>query len=78
MVGHAFWVFDFPRNLYEIDGDILWPFTNAFKMVYLNDILIFNQSWEENLHHIWQVLQTPQKQKLCANLEKCTFGIGEP
>ena len=55
--------------------DILWPFTNAFMVVYLDDIFIFNQSWEENLHHIQQVLQTLPKHKLCANLEKCTFGM---
>eukprot|EP00253_Pinus_taeda_P009630 PITA_09630 len=32
------------------------------------------QSWEEHLHHIRQVRQTLRKHKLCANLEKCTFG----
>eukprot|EP00253_Pinus_taeda_P016446 PITA_16446 len=55
--------------------DILRSFTNSFVVVYLDDILIFNQSWEEHLHHIRQVLQTLQQQKLCANLEKCTFGM---
>eukprot|EP00253_Pinus_taeda_P036442 PITA_36442 len=34
--------------------DILQPFTNAFEVVYLDDILIFSQSWEEHLHHIRQ------------------------
>ena len=55
--------------------DILWPFTNSFVVVYLDDILMFSQTWEENLHHIWQVLQTLRQHKLCANLEKCTFGM---
>jgi len=55
--------------------DILRPFTNSFVVVYLDDILIFSQSWEEHLHHIWQVLQTLRQQKLCANLEKSTFGM---
>ena len=32
--------------------DILWPFTDSFVLVYLDDILIFSQSWEENLHNI--------------------------
>jgi hypothetical protein len=54
---------------------ILRPFTNSFVVVYLDDILIFNQTWEEHLHHIRQVLQALRKQKLCANLEKCTFGM---
>ena len=55
--------------------DILRPLSNSFVVVYLDDILIFNQSWEEHLHHIQQVLQTLRKHKLCANLEKCTFGM---
>ena len=33
--------------------DILQPFTNALMVVYLDDILIFSQSLEEHLHHIW-------------------------
>eukprot|EP00253_Pinus_taeda_P030733 PITA_30733 len=32
--------------------DILQPFTNSFLVVYLDDILIFSQSWEEHLHYI--------------------------
>eukprot|EP00253_Pinus_taeda_P003466 PITA_03466 len=55
--------------------DILRPFTNSFLLVYLDDILIFGKSWEEHLHHIQQVLQTLWQHKLCANLEKCTFGM---
>ena len=55
--------------------DILHPFTNSFVVVYLDGILIFSQTWEENLHHIREVLQTLRQHKLCANLEKCTFGM---
>jgi hypothetical protein len=32
--------------------DILWPFTNYFVVVYLDDILIYNKTWEEHLQHI--------------------------
>eukprot|EP00253_Pinus_taeda_P008013 PITA_08013 len=32
--------------------EILRPFTNAFMVVYLDDILIFIQSWDEHLHDI--------------------------
>ena len=55
--------------------DILQLFTNVFVVVYLDDILIFIQSWEEHLHHIRQVLQTLRQHKLCAKLEKCTFSL---
>ena len=50
--------------------DILQPFTNSFVVVYLDDILIFSQTSEEQLHHIRQVLQTLRQHKLCANLYK--------
>ena len=32
--------------------EILWPFTNSIVVVYLDDILIFSQTWEKHLHHI--------------------------
>eukprot|EP00253_Pinus_taeda_P027665 PITA_27665 len=38
--------------LMRLMDDILHPFTNSFVVVYLDDILIFNQSWQEHLHHI--------------------------
>lgn len=55
--------------------NILRTFTSSFVVVYLADFLMFNKSWEEHLQHIRQVLQTLWQQKLCANLEKCTFDM---
>ena len=55
--------------------DILWPFTNSFGVVYLNDILIFSKSWAYHLRHIQQVLNTLRKHQLYTNLEKCSFGM---
>jgi len=64
-----------PATFMRMMDDILRPFTNSFVVVYLDDILIFSKTWEEHLHHIRQVLQTLRQHKLCANLEKCTFGM---
>ena len=55
--------------------DILQPFTNYFVVIYLDDILIFNRTWDEHLKHIQQVLSTLQQHKLYVNLEKCSFGM---
>eukprot|EP00253_Pinus_taeda_P031598 PITA_31598 len=64
-----------PATFMRLIDEISQPFTNSFVVVYLDDILIFIQSWEEHLDHIRQVLQTLRQHKLCANLEKCTFGM---
>ena len=47
-----------PETFMRMMDDILRPFTNSFLVVYLDEILIFSQTWEEHLHHIRQVLQT--------------------
>eukprot|EP00253_Pinus_taeda_P003464 PITA_03464 len=41
-----------PATFMRLMDDILQPFTNSFVVVYLDDILIFSQSWAEHLHHI--------------------------
>eukprot|EP00253_Pinus_taeda_P034013 PITA_34013 len=64
-----------PTTFMRLMDDILRPFTNSFVVVYLDDILIFSESWEGHLHDIKKVLQTQWQHKLCACLEKCTFGM---
>ena len=55
--------------------NLLRPFTNSFVVIYLDDIPNFNRSWEEDLQHIQQVLNTLRQHQLYANLEKCSFGM---
>jgi hypothetical protein len=55
--------------------NILWPFINNFVVVYLDDILIYNKTWDKHLQHIQWVMHTLQQHKLYANLEKCSFGM---
>jgi hypothetical protein len=64
-----------PTTFMRLMDDVLRPFTNSFVVVYLDDILIFNRTWEEHMRHIQQVLSTLRQHKLYANLEKCSFGM---
>jgi hypothetical protein len=47
-----------PATFMRMMDDILWPFTNYFLVVYLDDILIYNKNWVDHLQHIQQVLHT--------------------
>jgi hypothetical protein len=44
-----------PTTFMRLMDDVLRHFTNSFVVVYLDDILIFNENWEEHMHHIQQV-----------------------
>jgi hypothetical protein len=64
-----------PTTSMRLIDDALRPFTNSFLVVYLDDILIFNITWEEHIQHIHNVLSTLRHHTLYANLEKCSFGM---
>jgi hypothetical protein len=52
---------------------VLRAFIGKFVVVYFDDILIYKKSFEAHMNHIRQVLEEIRKEKLFANLEKCSF-----
>ena len=64
-----------PTTFMRMMDDILWPFTNTFVVVYMDDILIYSKTWAEHLQHIQQVLHTLRQHKLYANLEKWSLSM---
>eukprot|EP00253_Pinus_taeda_P033707 PITA_33707 len=48
-----------------------------FVLVFFDDILIYNRTWEEHLQHIETVLHILQEQQFYAKLSKCEFGLTE-
>lgn len=61
MVGNAIWAFQCTNHIYEV----LRPFIDSFVVVYLDDILVYNKSWE-----------TIQKWSRFMNLTKVRSFIG--
>ena len=44
-----------------------------YQMIYLDDILIANHTYEQHINTIRQVLQIPKQNKLWFNTHKCQF-----
>eukprot|EP00253_Pinus_taeda_P004842 PITA_04842 len=54
-------------------NDVVRPFIDSFVIVYLDDILVSSATWEGNISHLMQVMETLMKHQLLANLKKCEF-----
>eukprot|EP00253_Pinus_taeda_P027546 PITA_27546 len=48
-----------------------------FVLVFFDDILIYNRTWEEHLQHIKTILHILQEKQFYAKLSKCEFGLTE-
>lgn len=53
--------------------EVLSGYIQDFVMVYLDDIIIYSNSYEEHIHHLRLVLERLQLHGLHCSLNKCTF-----
>jgi hypothetical protein len=58
-------------------NDIFQKWFDDFMVVYINDILVYSGSMEENVEHLRKVFQRLKENKLYAKFEKCKFGVAE-
>jgi hypothetical protein len=66
-----------PTTFMQVMNDVFMPFLDDFVIVYLDEILIFNGTWDEHVRHVKKVLDTLQRENLYVKLSKCEFGKTE-
>ena len=52
---------------------VLHALIGIFVVVYFDDILIYNKNLDDHVVHLNSILNALRKEKLFANLKKCTF-----
>jgi len=58
-------------------NNILRSYLRKFVLVFFDDILIYNRTWEEHVTQLKQVLKTLIQHQFYANHKKCEFGERE-
>jgi hypothetical protein len=62
-----------PSTFMRLMNEVLRAFIGKFVVVYFDDILIYNKSYDAHLEHLRAVLNVLRDARLFGNLEKCTF-----
>ncbi len=66
-----------PSTLCILMNDIFQEWLDDFVVVYIDNILVYSNSMEEHVEHLWKVFQRLREKKLYAKFEKCEFGVVE-
>ena len=66
-----------PSTFQGLMNYIFKPFLRKFVLVFFDDILIYNKSWEEHVQQVDMVLQLLKDQQLYAKPSNFFFGVKE-
>ena len=74
MVSNApFGLIDAPSTFRRLMNHALRVFIGRFVVVYFDDILVYCKNLDKHIDHLHYVLIVLRKEKLYANLKKCSF-----
>ncbi|KAJ9687788.1 hypothetical protein PVL29_016309 [Vitis rotundifolia] len=62
-----------PSTFMRLMNHALCEFIGRFVVVYFDDILVYSKNLDEHINHLHCVLAVLRKEKLYANLKKCSF-----
>ena len=66
-----------PATFQSLMNDVFRGLLRKYVLVFFNDILVYNPTWNSHLQHLESVLQVLQYNQLFAKLSKCAFGLTE-
>ncbi|KAJ9536144.1 LOW QUALITY PROTEIN: hypothetical protein OSB04_un000677 [Centaurea solstitialis] len=66
-----------PAVFMDLMNRVCRPYLDKFVIVFIDDILIYSQSKEDNEHHLRLILELLKAEKLYAKFSKCEFWIRE-
>ncbi len=58
-------------------NDVFFDYFDEFVSIYINDILIYNNSKVEHIEHVKRILQRLKNAELQTNIDKCEFFVHE-
>jgi hypothetical protein len=70
----SFGICNAPTSFMCVMNDVFKTFLDDFVIVYLDDIIIFSETWDEHVRHVKKVFDTLQRETLYVKLSKCEFG----